>query len=78
MTHGDSTASCIKSNIRTRCVFYVNKPWYLTLRDKGRLRVLANSVLREIFGAKDEVTGSGEDSTRKSFMICAGYQMLFI
>ena len=32
--------------------------WSLTLRDKRRLSLSANGVLREIFGAKrDEVTG---------------------
>ena len=36
-----------------------------------------NSMLREIVWAKDKVTGSGEDSTRKSFMICTAYRMLF-
>ena len=55
MTRGDSV-SCIKSNIMTRCVLYVTKTWYLTLRDKGSLRVLANSMLRERVGVKDKVT----------------------
>jgi hypothetical protein len=33
-------------------------PWSLTLREKHRLRVFENSVLRRIFGLKkDEVTG---------------------
>jgi len=34
----------------------VTKTWYLTLRDKGSLRVLANSMLRERVGVKDKVT----------------------
>jgi hypothetical protein len=56
---------------------YVNKTWYLTLREKGRLRVLVDTVPGEIFGAKNKVTGSGEDSIRKNFMICIAYQMSF-
>jgi len=76
--HGDSTISCIKSNIRTRCeVLYMNKTSHLTLREKGRLRVSAKCAEEEIFGAKDKVTGSGEDSIRKSFMICTAQQILF-
>jgi hypothetical protein len=39
-------------------VFYGCETWSLTLRDKRRLRVFENRVLRRIFGPKrDEVTG---------------------
>jgi hypothetical protein len=39
-------------------VLYGCETWSLTLRGKRRLRVLANRVLRRIFGPKrDEVTG---------------------
>jgi hypothetical protein len=39
-------------------VLYGCETWSLTLRDKHRLRIFENSVLRRIFGPKrDEVTG---------------------
>ena len=39
-------------------VLYRRETWSLTLREKHRLRVFANRVLRRIFGPKrDEVTG---------------------
>jgi hypothetical protein len=39
-------------------VLYGCETWSLTLREKHRLRVFENSVLRRIFGPKrDEVTG---------------------
>jgi hypothetical protein len=39
-------------------VLYGFETWLLTLKEKCRLRVFENSVLRRIFGPKrDEVTG---------------------
>jgi hypothetical protein len=39
-------------------ILYGHKTWSLTLREKHRLRVFENRVLRRIFGPKrDEVTG---------------------
>jgi hypothetical protein len=39
-------------------VLYVSETWYLTLREKHRLRVFENRMLRRIFGPKrDEVMG---------------------
>jgi hypothetical protein len=39
-------------------VLYICESWSLTLREKRRLRVFENRVLRGIFGPKrDEVTG---------------------
>jgi hypothetical protein len=38
-------------------VLYGCETWSLTLREKGRIRVFVNRVLRRIFGPKDEVTG---------------------
>jgi hypothetical protein len=39
-------------------VLYRCETWYLTLREKHRLRVFENRGLRRIFGPKrDEVTG---------------------
>ena len=40
-------------------VLYGCETWSLTLREKHRLRVFENKVLRRIFGAKkDEITGT--------------------
>jgi len=42
-------------------VLYGRETWPLTLREKRRLRVFENWVLRKIFGPKrDEVTGEGK------------------
>ena len=42
----------------------------LTLREKRRLGVFENRVLRRIFGPKrDEVTGNGETYIMRSLMI---------
>jgi hypothetical protein len=41
------------------------------LREEGGIRVFMNRVLRKISGSKrGEVTGSGEYSIVRSFMIC--------
>jgi hypothetical protein len=49
----------IYKNIILPVVLYGCETWSLTLRDKHRLRVFENRVLRRIFGPKrDEVTGS--------------------
>jgi len=49
----------------------------LTLREKRRLGVFENRVLRRIFGPKrDEVTGNGENYIMKSFVICTPYRIL--
>jgi hypothetical protein len=45
-------------NCNFACVLYGCETWSLTLREKHRLRVFENRVLRRIFGPKrDEVTG---------------------
>ena len=42
-------------------VLYGCETWSLTLREKRRLRVFENRVLRRLFGPKrDEVTGEGK------------------
>jgi hypothetical protein len=47
------------------------------MREKRRLRVFENSVLR-IFGPKrDEVTGNGENYKMRSLMICTPHPILF-
>ena len=46
------------SLFRPGCVLYGCETWSLTLKEKRRLRVFENMVLRGIFGLKrDEVTG---------------------
>jgi hypothetical protein len=45
------------STIILPVVLYGCKTWSLTLRDKNRLRVSENGVLRRIIGPKTEVTG---------------------
>jgi len=51
-------------------VLYGCEPWSLTFREKHRLRVFENRVLRRIFGPKrDEITGSREKYVMKSLMI---------
>jgi hypothetical protein len=48
------------------------------LREKRRLRVFENRVLRRIFGPKrEEVIRSGENYIMRSLMICAPYRILF-
>jgi len=45
-------------------VLFGCETWSLTLREKRRLRVFENGVLRRIFGLKrDEVTGGVERTT---------------
>jgi hypothetical protein len=44
------------------------------VREKRRLSVFENRVLRRIFGTKrGEVTGSGENFIMRSFMICTAH-----
>jgi hypothetical protein len=44
--------------------------------EEHRLRVFENRVLRRIFGPKrDEVTGSGENCIRRSFITCTLRQL---
>jgi hypothetical protein len=48
------------------------------LREKRRLRVFENGVLRIIFGPKrDDLTGNGENYIMRSLVICTAYQILF-
>jgi hypothetical protein len=51
-------------------VLYGCETCSLTLREKHRLRVFENRVLRRIFGPKrDEVTGEGENCITRSFVM---------
>jgi hypothetical protein len=48
----------IHRHIVLHVISYGCETWSLTLREKHRLRMFKNSVLREIFGVRrDEVTG---------------------
>jgi len=48
-------------------VLYGCEAWSLTLREKRKLRVFENMVLRRIFGPRrDEVRGNGGDCTTRS------------
>ena len=60
------SSSLLSKNLKTKicrtiilpAVLYVCETWSLTLREKRRLRVFENRVLRRIFGPKrDGVTG---------------------
>jgi len=50
----------------------------LTLREKRRLRVLENRVLKRIFGIKrDEVTGGGGNYKTRSLVISTPHPISF-
>ena len=52
-------------------VLYGRQTWSLVFREEQRLSVLANEVLKKIFGAKrDEITGNGESYVMLSYMHC--------
>jgi hypothetical protein len=55
----------------------VCEPRSLTLREKLRLRVFENRVLRGIFGPKRD-EGSGENYRMMISMICTRHQILFV
>jgi hypothetical protein len=58
-------------NIQDYNVLYGCETWSLTLREKHRLGVFENRVLRRIFGpSRDEVTGEWRRLHNESFMIC--------
>jgi hypothetical protein len=58
-------------------VLYGCKTWSLKLKEKHRLRVFENKVLRRIFGPKrDEIQGSGENYIMRSLMICTAHPIL--
>jgi hypothetical protein len=57
---------------------YGCETWSLTLRQKYRLRVFENGVLRRIFGPKwDEVTGEWRRLHNEKFLLCTPRQILF-
>jgi len=48
----------------------------VTLREKDRLSVYENRVLRRIFGRKKSLREGGEDCAVRSFVSCMLHQML--
>ena len=57
---------------------YGCETWSFTLREKRRLRLFENRVLRRIFGPKrDEGHGSGENYITRSLMICIPHPVFF-
>ena len=64
-------------NIIMPLVLYRCETWSLTLREKRRLRVFENRVLRRVFGPKrDEVTEKGKNYIMKSLVIGTPYRIL--
>ena len=56
---------------------YGNETWSIVIKNRHRMRVFENRVLREIFVNKiDGVTEDGEDYTMRSFTICTAQQIL--
>jgi hypothetical protein len=59
-------------------VLYGCKTWSLTLREKHRLRVFENRVLRRIFGPKrDEITGEWRRLHNEELSDLYSHQILF-
>jgi hypothetical protein len=66
----------IYRTIILRVVLYGCKTLSLTLREKCRLRVFKNKVLRRIFGPKrDEVRGECRRLYNKNFILCTAHQI---
>ena len=76
-------SKCIKTEIyRTiilPVVLYGCETWSLTLKEKRRLRVFENRVLRRIFGFKrDEVTGEWRNLHNDELNdLCTSHLILF-
>jgi hypothetical protein len=60
----------------TRVVMYGCETWSLTLREKRRLKMFVNRVLRRKFGPK-RVEVSGENYIMRSLIICIPHPVLF-
>jgi len=74
---------CVSERIKTKTykniilpiVSYVCETWSLTLREKHRLRVFKNRVLRRFSGLRGmRKQGSQEDYIMKGFLICTPHQ----
>jgi hypothetical protein len=58
-------------------VLYGCETWSLTLREKHRLRVVQNRVLRRIVRPKgDEIAGGWRRLQMRSFIMCTLHQIL--
>jgi hypothetical protein len=58
-------------------VLYGYETWYLKLKEKHRLRVFENRVLRRIFGSKrDDVSGGWRKLQMRSCMVCTLHPVL--
>ena len=53
-------------------VLYGCETWSLTLREKSRLRVFKNRILRRIFGPKRDENGEGFNM--RNFIVCTVHQ----
>ena len=51
-------------------VLYGRETLSLTLREKSRLGVFENRILRRIFGPKRDENVCGEGSTMRNFIVC--------
>jgi hypothetical protein len=58
-------------------VLYGCATWSLKWREKRRLRVFENRVLRRIGLMREEKTGNGENYIMRSLMICTHQPILF-
>jgi hypothetical protein len=55
-------------------VLYGCETWSLTMKKQRRINLSEDRVLWRIFGSnRDEVTESGENQTKRSFMICTAH-----
>jgi hypothetical protein len=57
-------------------VLYWCETWSLTLREKHRLRVFENRVLRKIFGPKREEDRSWKNCIMMNFITCIFHRIL--
>jgi hypothetical protein len=57
-------------------VYYGYGTWSLTLREKHRLRMFENRVLRRIFGRKGKWQEAGEDCIMRSLINYTLHQIL--
>jgi hypothetical protein len=66
----------IYKNIILPVVLYGCEIWSLTLKEKHRLRVFENRVLRKMFGLKrNEVVGGAKNCIMRSFITCTLLQI---
>ena len=79
-------AVCYSKNIKIKICKTIILPvvlcgcetWSLTLREKLRLKVFENRVLRRTFQPKrNEVRGNGENYIMRSLMIYSAHPVLF-